>query len=298
MTRWARPGKADFVEATNWEDFRKSAPVNVRKRGADGTLHGENEGDNGKNNKKMATEKNGVRGRFEKRGGDNNNNNNRERRLTFAEKRKEKRERLKFLQLTCFNCREKGHDVKHCPDLNGTRKEEDQEEEKEERGAVNGKEKICYKCGKEDHTTRSCTDRKVPKNSFPFALCFVCKERGHLSNQCKKNTKGCYPNGGCCKICGKVDHLVKDCPQKKLPALKGEDGEEETDYVREKGEFVLESTKDDDVDNRRSRKGDKEGGASDNTASSNDNVAANKRKEIPVKIGRKPLKVVRSAGWR
>lgn len=26
-----------------------------------------------------------------------------------------------------------------------------------------------------------------------FALCFICKERGHLSKNCPKNTRGIYP---------------------------------------------------------------------------------------------------------
>lgn len=34
-----------------------------------------------------------------------------------------------------------------------------------------------------------------------------------MSRACPKNAKGVYVNGGSCKMCGAVDHLVKDCPK-------------------------------------------------------------------------------------
>lgn len=36
--------------------------------------------------------------------------------------------------------------------------------------------------------------------------------QGHIARQCPDNPKGLYPNGGCCKLCGDVTHLRKDCP--------------------------------------------------------------------------------------
>jgi hypothetical protein len=50
------------------------------------------------------------------------------------------------------------------------------------------------------------------EGEFPFATCFLCKEKGHLTRSCPKNDHGLYPNGGCCRFCGKTDHLKKDCP--------------------------------------------------------------------------------------
>ncbi|CAF2323460.1 unnamed protein product [Brassica napus] len=47
-----------------------------------------------------------------------------------------------------------------------------------------------------------------------FASCFICKEHGNISKNCPQNKHGVYPMGGCCKVCGSVAHLVKDCPDK------------------------------------------------------------------------------------
>lgn len=48
---------------------------------------------------------------------------------------------------------------------------------------------------------------------FPHAQCFVCGEKGHLSRACPDNPRGLYPNGGSCKMCGSVEHFLKDCPE-------------------------------------------------------------------------------------
>ncbi|KAI9503292.1 hypothetical protein BX070DRAFT_183641, partial [Coemansia spiralis] len=90
----------------------------------------------------------------------------------------------------CFQCRQKGHSVKNCPNADST-------------GTG-----ICYHCGSEEHTTKQCAK---PGSTFPYATCYVCKERGHLASMCQKNEKGLYPNGGGCKYCGSTKHLVKDC---------------------------------------------------------------------------------------
>lgn len=49
------------------------------------------------------------------------------------------------------------------------------------------------------------------ENPLPYSTCFICKQRGHLVGQCPENERGIYPNGGCCKFCGSVRHLAKDC---------------------------------------------------------------------------------------
>ncbi|XP_024521754.1 uncharacterized protein C683.02c-like [Selaginella moellendorffii] len=43
-----------------------------------------------------------------------------------------------------------------------------------------------------------------------FADCFLCKK----GQNCPRNTCGIYPKGGCCKLCGEVTHLGRDCPTK------------------------------------------------------------------------------------
>ncbi len=49
---------------------------------------------------------------------------------------------------------------------------------------------------------------------FPFATCFICKERGHLTRSCPDNPRGLYPQGGGCKQCGSVEHLSANCPER------------------------------------------------------------------------------------
>ena len=50
--------------------------------------------------------------------------------------------------------------------------------------------------------------------AYRFAVCFICKEVGHLAKSCPDNPKGLYPKGGGCKFCGSVEHLKADCSRK------------------------------------------------------------------------------------
>lgn len=93
----------------------------------------------------------------------------------------------------CFNCRKSGHNLSECPDLH--------------QGEGTG---ICFKCGSTEHTHFEC--RVTKKQDFKFAHCFICKEQGHISNQCPDNPRGLYPKGGACKLCGDVTHLKRFCP--------------------------------------------------------------------------------------
>lgn len=93
----------------------------------------------------------------------------------------------------CFNCRRSGHPLSECPSLN--------------QGEGTG---ICFKCGSTEHTHFEC--RVVKKQEYKFAQCFICKEQGHISNQCPDNPRGLYPKGGACKLCGDVTHLKRFCP--------------------------------------------------------------------------------------
>ncbi|KAL7424131.1 hypothetical protein Q5752_001716 [Cryptotrichosporon argae] len=96
---------------------------------------------------------------------------------------------------------------------------------KKDRGKVKAKEGAnggevtggkCYRCNSASHALSRCPKRIDPADPTPFATCFVCLERGHLSAACPANPRGVYVNGGSCKVCGGVSHRAKDCPR--LPA--------------------------------------------------------------------------------
>ena len=61
---------------------------------------------------------------------------------------------------------------------------------------------------------------------FPYAKCYVCGERGHLSRMCPHNPRGLYVDGGCCNQCGSVEHYKRDCPE----------------FLKQKGMLVLQFT--------------------------------------------------------
>ena len=54
----------------------------------------------------------------------------------------------------------------------------------------------------------------ILKDGATFAVCFICKEKGHLSSKCPQNPNGMYPKGGGCRVCGDKYHFAKDCPLK------------------------------------------------------------------------------------
>jgi len=119
-------------------------------------------------------------------------------------------------QLTCYNCRQRGHSVNNCP----------QNANNNNKNGRNGngssstapQQRICYKCGSTEHALHNCPIRqKSADDALPFATCFVCKVIGHLSSQCPSNDKGVYVNGGACKHCGSVRHLAPQCPEKQKP---------------------------------------------------------------------------------
>jgi hypothetical protein len=146
-----------------------------------------------------------------------------------ARDRRQKTSHKKYNQHTiCFNCRRKGHAVADCPNAaSGTD------------GTKGGN--ICYKCGSDEHSLKLCPkltpgEKKMSKEPrgmdyhqmvLPFATCFVCKETGHLSSQCKQNENGVYVKGGCCKGCGSKTHLSFNCPELKKKKASEEDNDDE-----------------------------------------------------------------------
>nr|XP_013189832.1 unnamed protein product [Amyelois transitella] len=113
------------------------------------------------------------------------------------ERRRAEKALARVRKEVCYNCRKGGHNLSDCPDL------------KSKIPGVEAGEGICFKCGSTEHRQFEC---KVQRDKeFRFATCFICKEPGHIARQCPDNPKGLYPNGGCCKLCGDVTHLRKDC---------------------------------------------------------------------------------------
>ena len=129
----------------------------------------------------------------------------------------------------CLGCRQRGHYLKDCPvaqsggfDGYNSHARGSSSYQNNSTGTASGAEGgalqkpglICFNCGATDHALRACTEPRDPKGALPYATCFVCNGRGHLSRDCPENANGLYPKGGCCHICLQKDHLVKDCPQR------------------------------------------------------------------------------------
>lgn len=117
-----------------------------------------------------------------------------------GEARRKRRETDRNRDKVCFKCREIGHRALECPTNNDSCK------------AIT-KGEICYRCGKTDHTLKKC--RVSESKGLPYAECFVCHQKGHITSNCPKNNNGIYPEGGSCKLCNSKEHLAKFCP---LPA--------------------------------------------------------------------------------
>lgn len=101
----------------------------------------------------------------------------------------------------CFKCRQPGHSMANCPQAG----EQDSSD-------------ICYFCGSAEHRLFECLKWKQSgkkEQNLPYAKCFICGKKGHLTRSCAKNENGVYPKGGKCIICGSVNHMVKDCSKNK-----------------------------------------------------------------------------------
>lgn len=168
-----------------------------------------------------------------------------ERRVKYTNIARERRQKQgmkkKHSNTICYSCRRKGHAVSDCP-YNNNHSGGDNNDEGERKMKTTEKNKvstssastsICYKCGKSNHSLKHCPlltkeekqqaeqnngKLNYHKMNLPFATCFICKHQGHLSSQCQLNTHGIYVNaatgGGCCKFCGKNDHLFIHCTER------------------------------------------------------------------------------------
>jgi Zinc knuckle len=154
-----------------------------------------------------------------------------ERREKYTTLARDHQIRSKSKNLICYNCRESGHSVLHCPKAGvaiSTGKgsgETSSNPSGRTRKAISPMA-ICYKCGSTEHTLAACPKRRntkgfasdpsgVSDDDLPFATCFVCKEKGHLASGCPRNANGIFVNGGECKYCGSKLHRGTQCPERK-----------------------------------------------------------------------------------
>jgi len=119
------------------------------------------------------------------------------------ERRKAEKTLARSKKLVCFNCREPGHMLADCPKTESVKVE-----------AMPTAAGHCFKCGSLEHTSKDCKSKLKRENAYRFAVCFICKQEGHLAKACPDNPRGLYPNGGGCVFCGSVEHLKRDCPRK------------------------------------------------------------------------------------
>jgi zinc finger CCHC domain-containing protein 9 len=120
-----------------------------------------------------------------------------------------KLDKIKLQKVRCFKCKRRGHTVSDC------KFQDVVTEESSDKNISEEKKVMCYNCGASDHNLYSCST-KVNYSDLPFADCFICNKKGHLSSKCPQNDKGIYIRGGSCFICNGKDHLAKNCPQKQI----------------------------------------------------------------------------------
>eukprot|EP00545_Synedropsis_sp_CCMP1620_P013023 CAMPEP_0119028442 /NCGR_PEP_ID=MMETSP1176-20130426/38882_1 /TAXON_ID=265551 /ORGANISM="Synedropsis recta cf, Strain CCMP1620" /LENGTH=167 /DNA_ID=CAMNT_0006984571 /DNA_START=113 /DNA_END=613 /DNA_ORIENTATION=- len=134
-----------------------------------------------------------------------------DRRAKYTQKAHDRRDKKnqsgRARHVVCFKCRQQGHLASDCTENNADGSSSNSNPEEPNI--------LCYKCGSTDHNLKDCrVYRGRGDNDLPHATCFVCQEKGHLSSNCSKNTKGMYVNGGSCRSCGSKQHVYSNCPDR------------------------------------------------------------------------------------
>jgi hypothetical protein len=147
------------------------------------------------------------------------NKDQRREKYTELDKLEEERVKNSANFVVCLGCRKRGHYLKDCPKANGGKGSSMQYNDYDDGGdgrqqQQQAQQLICFNCGSNDHALRACEKPKSRDGTLPFASCFICKQKGHISRDCPSNANGIYAKGGSCHVCGQKTHLAKDCPER------------------------------------------------------------------------------------